>query len=51
MAIAFLVEIAGGTQENYNRVQTRLNLGGKKPSGEIFHVAGPTDDGWRIVDV
>ncbi len=51
MAIAFLIETPGGTQEQYDRVQTRLNLGDKKPAGEIVHIAGPTDNGWRIVDV
>ncbi len=50
MAIAFLLEFAGSTSDQYDRVIERLDLGGKMPSGGRFHIAGPTDDGFRVVD-
>ena len=51
MAVAFLVEFPGGTQEQYDKVTEMLQLSGKTPPGQIFHVAGPMEGGWRIVDV
>ncbi len=51
MAIGFLLEFAGATSDQYDRTLARLELGGKLPSGGRFHIAGPTDDGFRVVDV
>ena len=51
MAIAKLLEFAGVTSDQYDRVLERLELGGKLSSGGVYHIAGPTDDGWRVVDV
>ncbi len=51
MAIAFLLEFVGVTSDQYDRVIERLELGGKMAAGGRFHIAGPTDDGWRVVDV
>ncbi len=51
MAIAMLMEFQGGTLAQYDAVINDMNLGGKPYKGGIFHVAGPTEDGLRIVDV
>ncbi len=51
MAIGFILEFAGTTSDQYDRTLARLELGGKLPSGGRFHIAGPTDDGFRVVDV
>ena len=51
MAIAFILEFAGVTSDHYDRVIERLALGGKMAPGGRFHIAGPTDDGWRVVDM
>ena len=51
MAIAFLLEFSGVTSDQYDRVMEKLDLGGKMASGGRFHIAGPTDDGWRVVDM
>jgi len=51
MAVAFLVETPGGTQEQYDKVTEMLQISGKTFPGQIFHVAGPMEGGWRIVDV
>ena len=58
MAILMIHEAPGGTQEQYEQVAARLAAGGSfdsvddwPVSGLLFHAAGPTDDGWRVVDV
>ena len=53
MAIALVLEFAGGTQEQYDRVMDKLGLKGTEnwPQGSILHLAGPTEKGWEVVDV
>lgn len=51
MAVAMLMEFPGVTREQYDAVIEELNLGGRPGAGGIFHVAGPTETGWRVVDV
>jgi len=51
MAIGLIMEFAGATQAQYDAILKDMNLGGKMPPGGIFHVAGPMDGGWRVVDV
>lgn len=51
MAIGILIEIPGGTQRQYDQVMQKLQLGGKPAPGGLYHVAGPMDGGWRVVDV
>lgn len=51
MAIAMLLEFRGVTLEQYDAVVADMHLGGKPYKGGIFHVAGPTESGWRIVDI
>jgi hypothetical protein len=51
MAVAFLLEWPGVTLDQYEAVVQDLDLGGKTYPGGIFHVAGPTESGLRVVDV
>jgi hypothetical protein len=51
MAIGIVFEIPGGTQKQYDKVMELLKLGGKLDPGCLYHVAGPMDGGWRVVDV
>jgi heme-degrading monooxygenase HmoA len=51
MAVGFIISFPGGTQEQYDTVLEQLNLGGRMAPGGIFHAAGPTEEGWRVVDV
>jgi hypothetical protein len=51
-------EIPGGTREQYDEVCARLTGGRSLSSlsdwpveGILSHAAGPTDDGWCVVDV
>ncbi len=51
MAIGLIMEFVGATLAQYDAVLKDMNLGGKMPPGGIFHVAGPMEGGWRVVDV
>ena len=51
MAVGFIINFPGGTQEQYDAIQEQMNLGGRMAPGGISHAAGPTDEGWRVVDV
>ena len=52
MAIGVLFEMPGVTQEQYDEVIQKLEDAGEgMPPGRIYHVSGPTEDGWRVVDV
>lgn len=50
MAVAMLMEIPGGTQEQYDRVMDELQLE-SMPEGGIAHIAAPMEGGWRVLDV
>jgi hypothetical protein len=51
MAIGLLMEFPGMGQEQYDAVLDELELGGLMPAGGISHIAGPTETGWRMVEV
>jgi hypothetical protein len=51
MAQTYIMEFQGMTQQQYDQAMDRLQLGGKSPSGQIFHVAGPIEGGWCVIDV
>jgi hypothetical protein len=51
MAIAVIIDIPGGTEQLYEQIIARLFPDGKLPEGWLVHLAGPTDTGWRIVNV
>lgn len=54
MAVAFLFEAKGAGAAQYDDVMRgigRSELDAPEPEGIISHIAGPTTDGWRVVDV
>jgi hypothetical protein len=48
MAYAFVQDIAS-SWEQYERVAARLT--DPPPPGLLLHIAGPTDDGFRVIDI
>jgi hypothetical protein len=50
MALAMLAEIPGLSRPQYEAVVTAVNRAGS-PAGALFHAGGPTDRGYRIVEV
>jgi hypothetical protein len=58
MAVLMVHEAPGASEELYEKVVARLTdgRGFHTPSdwgvdGLLSHAAGPTDDGWRVIDV
>ena len=52
MAIAILFDMPGATQRQYDEITQKLEAAGEgAPPGRLYHVSGPTQDGWRVVDV
>jgi hypothetical protein len=51
MSVAFILDFADADPGAYDRVIEKMDLGGKVAPGGIFHVAGPSNGGWRVVDV
>jgi hypothetical protein len=54
MAIAVVIDFAGGTAEKHDELVEAMGLTGQPASsvpGLIFHAAGPTETGWRVIDV
>ena len=49
MALAFLVDFPGATQAQFAQVDQKL--GRQAPPGLLYHVEGPIEGGWRVVDV
>ncbi len=48
MAIATLAEVPGLTQEQYDDAVREVGL---PAPGQIFHLAGPMEGGWRVLEV
>lgn len=49
MAIAVVMDWTGVTSEQYDRA--RGILGTAPQPGNLVHLAGPTEDGWRVIEV
>jgi hypothetical protein len=49
MAIGALFEVPGFTQDDYDAVVAVV--GDVPPEGACFHIAGPIDGGWRVIEV
>ena len=51
MAVAVVTDFPGGSQDRYDAVIADLDLGQAPAAGLILHAAGPTEGGWRVIDV
>lgn len=51
MPVVMVQDVDGGNQELYDRINEQLKTREDPPSGLIIHTAGPTESGWRVVDV
>ncbi len=49
--VVVVVVNPGGNQEIYENVSAKVLSGGQLPDGCQLHVAGPVDEGWRIIAV
>jgi hypothetical protein len=51
MAIAVMVEIPGGTEQQYEQIIASVSPDGKLPEGWLVHIASASEYGRRIVNV
>lgn len=52
MAVGIIMDFPGGSNSAYDRVLERMGLSeGISPPHCLFHMAGETDRGFRVVDV
>jgi hypothetical protein len=49
MAVTIIFQVPGAGHEEYDAVMERL--GPENPPGRIYHVCGPSEEGWMVVDV
>jgi hypothetical protein len=51
MPIAQIIEMPGAGVPEYEAAFALIHPDGAWPDGQISHIAGPTPDGFRVVDV
>jgi hypothetical protein len=52
MAYGIVHQFKGGTREQYEASIAAVHpADGSLPAGQVFHTAGPSEDGWTIVAV
>jgi hypothetical protein len=51
MAVVIVNEIEGGNQEMYDKINPKVMEGGSLPEGCQLHIAGPVENGWRVITV
>lgn len=52
MAHGIVHRFAGGTEDQYRASLAAVHPSdGSLPEGQVFHVAGPSDEGWVIVAI
>jgi len=51
MAVCMIFDAPGVTQAQYEQVRDVVAPGNKLPPGMLYHAAGPTADGWCVVEV
>lgn len=51
MAVVYMFEYPGVTQEQYEEMARRLEIPSEGPPGGMGHYAGPMDGGWWIFEV
>ena len=51
MAVCLIHEGPGVTQAQYEQVHHEVSPGEQVPEGCVYHVAGPTETGWCVVEV
>jgi hypothetical protein len=51
MAVVIVNEMEGGGQDLYDQVNPKVMEGGNLPDGCQLHIAGPYENGWRVITV
>lgn len=51
MRFAQIIEMPGAGVREYEQAFAVIHPGGEWPEGQLSHIAGPTPDGFRVIDV
>ena len=51
MAVVIVNNIEGANQDFYDQVNPKAMPDGKLPAGCQVHIAGPVENGWRVISV
>src|SRR3954452_578382 len=51
MAVVIVNEMEGANHDLYDEVNQKVMEGGNLPDGCQLHIAGPVDNGWRVITV
>ena len=51
MTVVVVNNIQGADQSFYEQISSRVMPNSQLPNGCRDHIAGPTDDGWRVISV
>jgi hypothetical protein len=51
MAVVIANTISGGSKQLYDAVSSRVTPDGQLPDGCQVHIAGPVNEGWRVITV
>jgi hypothetical protein len=51
MPVGIRAKFQGGTQEQYDAIHSHMGVDDDPPQGMVFHMAGPIDEGWGVIDV
>jgi hypothetical protein len=51
MAVGIRQRINGIGAEQVDRLNAEIDPDGNPPEGLVFHVSGPVDGGWQVIDV
>jgi quinol monooxygenase YgiN len=51
MSVGIRMKFAGVTQEQFDAVNARIDAAANPPAGAIFHVSGPIEGGWHVIDI
>jgi hypothetical protein len=51
MAIGVIFETEGMTQADYDQVRREVAPDNAPPPGMLYHAAGPSQRGWRVIEV
>jgi len=51
MAVGVILTVPGGNQQQYEQIAAAIFSDGKLSEGWAIHIAGPTEGGWRVINV
>lgn len=51
MAIGMIFDAKGVTRRKYEQVRDEVGLTNGMPHGMLYHVAGPTEGGWTVIEI